>query len=96
MSIFDYIQESFYSGIRDIIQKTEKELSRSLQRKIHEIKKKIMKELVAIFIIIISVALLAISGIFFLIEYINLNKTLSFLITGIMVLFIGIILKITS
>lgn len=74
----------------------EKEFSRTILRRVYKIKRQIMKELIAIFIILISIGLLAISAIFFLIEYIHLNKTLSFLIIGIIVLIIGILIKITN
>lgn len=93
MGIIDIIKESIELGIKGFIKNIEKEFSHQLVRRIYQIKKQIMKELIAVFIILASIGLLAISSIFFLIEYIHLNKTLSFLIIGIIVLFIGILIK---
>jgi len=96
MGVLDIIKESITLGIKDFIKNIEKEFSHLFMRRIYQIKKQIMRELMAVFIIIISVGFLAISGVFFLIEYIHLNKTLSFLIIGIIVLFIGILIKIAN
>lgn len=96
MGILDAIKESLMQGIKDFIKNIEREFSQQLMKRIYTVKKQIMKELIAIFIILISLGLLAISSIFFLIEYIHLNKTLSFLIIGIIVLFIGILIKLTN
>lgn len=96
MGFMDYIKESFSAGIKEFMKEIEKEFSRTILRRIDMYKRKIMKELIAIFIILISIILLAISAIFFLIEYLHLNKTLSFLIMGIIVLIIGIFIKLTN
>jgi len=96
MGILDYLKESLSAGISEFMKEIEKEFSKTILRRVYIIKKQIMKELIAIFIILISLGLLAISAIFFLIEYIHLNKTISFLIIGIIVLIIGIFVKITS
>jgi hypothetical protein len=96
MGILDYLKESLSAGISDFMKEIEREFSRTILKRVYLIKKQIMKELIAIFIILISLGLLAISAIFFLIEYIHLNKTISFLIIGIIVLIIGIFVKITN
>jgi len=93
MGIFDYLKESLAAGISEFFKEIEREFSRTIVKRIYQLKRQIMKELIAIFIILISIALLSVSAIFFLIEYIHLNKTLSFLIIGIIVLIIGILIK---
>ena len=93
MGILDAIKESLMLGIRGFIGDIEKEFSKAIINRIYQIKRQIMKELIAIFVIMISIGLLAISAIFFLIEYVHLNKTISFLIIGIIVLIIGIFIK---
>lgn len=96
MGILDALKEGLIVGMKEFLGGIEREFSKMLIKRIYRIKKQIMKELAAIFIIIISIGLLAISAIFFLIEYIHLNKTLSFLIIGIIVLVIGILIKLTN
>jgi hypothetical protein len=94
MGILDFIKESFSAGITEFMREIERQFSDIVLRRVYQIKKQIMRELLAIFIIMISIGLLAISAIFFLKEYIHLNNTLSFLIIGILVLIIGILIKI--
>ena len=68
MGFMDYIKESFSVAINGFMKEIEKEFSRTVLRRINHFKRQIMKELIAIFIILISIALLAISAIFFLIK----------------------------
>ncbi len=96
MGILDTIRESILLVIKDFMRNIEGELSKTLARSMNRVKKQIMKELMAMFIIIISIGLLAISAVFFLIEYIHLNKTLSFLILGVIILIIGILVKLVN
>jgi len=93
MGMFDYIKDAFASGIAQFMNEIEREFSRTILKRVYQIKKQIMKELIAIFIIIISIGLLSVSAVFFFIEYLHFNKTLSFLIIGIIVLIIGIMTK---
>jgi len=93
MAILDFIKDSFSSAINEFMREIERQFSGMILKRIYHIKKQIMRELVAIFIMIISMGFLAISAVFFLIEYMHLNKTLSFLIIGIIVLIIGILIK---
>jgi len=96
MGIFDYFKDSISVGISEFFKEIEKEFSRTVLRRIYHLKRQIMKELIAIFIILIAIALLAISAVFFFIEYMHFTKTLSFLIIGIIVLIIGILIKLTN
>ncbi len=100
MGIIDNIRESIEQGLsrvfRDSVRSIEKEILRNILIKVNRIKRQMIKELIAIFIILISIALLAASATFFLIEYMHLNKTLSFLIIGIIVLIIGILIKLIN
>ncbi len=96
MGILETIRESIFSVIKDFMKNIEAELSKTLMKSLNRVKKQIMKELIAIFMIIISMGLLAISSVFFFIEYLHLNKTLSFLILGIIILIIGILIKLTN
>ena len=96
MSILDTIKESIFLVIKDFMKNIEVELSKTLMRSTQRLKRQIMRELMAMFIIIISIGLLAISAVFLLIEYIHLNKTLSFLILGVIILIIGILIKLIN
>lgn len=96
MGILDSIKEAFYESIRTFSRNMEKEFSRAFLQRIYEIKKQIIKDLLAVFIILIAIALLSASAVFFLIEYLHLTKTISLLIIGIIVLFIGIVVKLIN
>jgi hypothetical protein len=96
MGIWDYVRDSLSQAIKEFMYSIEKEFSRTILARINHFKKQIMRELLAIFIIIISIGLLSASAVFFFIEYIHLTKTLSFLIIGIIVLIIGILIKLTK
>jgi hypothetical protein len=96
MGILDYFKETLELGIKGFIKEIEKEFSRTILRKIYYIKKQLIRELIAVFIILISIGLLSIAAIFFLIEYAHLTKTLSFLIIGIILLIIGILMKLAN
>lgn len=96
MGFFDAIKESILFGIRDLIGSLEKEITESFIKKLYHIKRQIMRELIAIFIIILSIGLLSVSAVYFFTEYLHLTKTVSFLIIGIILLIIGILIKFSS
>lgn len=94
MSVISYIKDVLREGFRDIVRDIGEDVNVMVLRKLNQIRKQIIKDIFGILVIIIGVGLLGISAVFFLIEYLTLNKTLSFLIIGVVVLFIGIIIKI--
>lgn len=90
MGILGFIKDSMNKGLREI---DEKILYR-IRLEMWRFERKIIKSIMAAFILLLSFAVLALSASFFLIEYIHLTKTLAFLIIGIILLIIGVILKI--
>ena len=97
MGIWDYLKESITMGFREIATSMDKEFGRVLSYRIEkilsQIKRQLFKELLSVFMIIISIGLLSVSAVYFMIEYLSLNKTLSFLIIGIIIMIIGILIK---
>ena len=94
MGMLDFLKEMLFRTFQNSLKRIEKEFLQAILMRINEIKRKIIKEIVAVLIMLFGFVLLVISALFFLIEYIHLTKTISFLIIGIIVLFIGIIIKI--
>jgi len=96
MGILSNIQDAFFEGARSFSRRLERDISRILLEKINQCKRQMAREMFAAFIMLLAIALLSASSVFFLIEYIHLTKTLAFLIIGVIVLLIGILVKLTS
>lgn len=96
MGLLDVLKENLLLGLRDFIGNLEREFSMPFIKRLYKIKQQIMKELMALFIIIIAIGLLSLSAVYFFIEYLHLTKTISFLIIGIIFLVIGILIKLSS
>ena len=84
-------------GFRDIASSIDKELGKVISHRIEkilvQIKRNLLKEVLFLFISIISICFLSLSGAFFLMEFVVLNKTLSFLIIGIILLIMGFFIR---
>ena len=93
--IKDYFYDMFSKMTRDMPSLGDRLISR-INFEIRRTERRIMKNLAALFILLLSFAMLAFSAIFFLIEYIHLTNTLSFLAIGIILLLIGIIIRVTK
>lgn len=93
MNILDFIKEIADFGLKKVTGALQTEIERSFGSKIKEIQKAIARQLVVIFIMLISLCLIVLSLTFFLIDYLNINKTLSFLIIGIFLSLISLIIK---
>ena len=96
MGLMDFFKDTARNVFRDIYNQapnlTEKLVYR-IKLEVWKLEKKVMRDLTALFIFLLSFTAFILSAVFFLIEYMNFTKTLSFLIIGIILLVIGIILK---
>jgi hypothetical protein len=93
MSVINYVKDVLREGLRDLVRDVGDDVNAVISRRLNQIKREIIKDIFGLLIIIIGIGLLSIGSIFFLIESMGLSRTLSFLIIGIIVLFIGIIIK---
>lgn len=93
MGIIDTIKESIQIQIRDFIANLEKEVSRPFIIRFDRIKRKVMREVLGLFVMIIGILMLSFALVYFFIEYMQLTRTLSFLIIGAALLIIGLILR---
>jgi len=94
MAILDFLKESFGDFFSNMMHNKKEDMIYRMKIEMWKFQKKIMRMVISAFILLLSLALLSLSIIFYLIEYVHLSKTLSFLILGIVLLIIGILLKI--
>ena len=97
MSFGSFFRESLSNAFRDVTHEMPqwgKEMVYRARLELWKVERRIMKNITSLFILLISFTALALSAIFFLIEYLNFTKTLAFLAIGLVLLIIGIILKI--
>ena len=94
MAIVDFLKESFGSFFSNMMHNKKEEMIYKIRLEMWKFQKKMMKTIISAFILLMSFGLLALAAVFYLIEYVHLSKTFSFLILGIVLLVIGILLKI--
>lgn len=96
MGILDLIKDTSRGFLRDIYNQAPKlteKIVYQIKLEVWKLEKKLIKDLTALFIFMLSFSAFILAALFFFVEYINLTKTLSFLIIGIILLIIGIFLK---
>ncbi len=91
--MLDYIKQLLFKEYKHMMDMVQDDINKRVLNVIYEIKRDIFKEIMVLFMFFISIVLLAIGGVFFFIEYVNLDKTISFLIIGVFVLFLALIFK---
>lgn len=65
----------------------------NVEKRINKIKTKVLKSVISLLIIALGSLFLILSLFFFLVEQLELSKSLSFLVIGVIILIIGFILK---
>ena len=94
MSLLEYIKTFTNENIGRILRNVEDRIVHladvAVARTTHHVK----KQLISLFFMLLSFLLFSIAAVFFLIEYLNLTKTLSFLLLAFLILIIALILKI--
>lgn len=96
MGIGSFLKESIGNAFRDMASKPnvfDKMIYRA-KMELWAAEKRFMRNLMALFIMLLSFGALALAAVFFLIEYLALTKTLAFLIIGIILLVAAIIVKV--
>ena len=92
----DYLKDILRQGLRDLIRDIGDDINEVVSRRLNRLKKQMIREFVGMSFILMSMGFLAIALIFFLVESLGFDKTLSFLIIGVILLIIGILIKLTK
>jgi len=74
----------------------ENDFKKEVSYRIASYKRKMVKDFIALFILLIALVFLAFASVFLLTEYLSLTKTLAFVIIGIILVLVGLIIKITG
>lgn len=93
MGLLDYIRDWISDTSRVFAKDIERQIFGRIMFRVKEFKRKLIKDIAAVLIIVISLAFLSVAAIYFMIEYLHFTKTISFAIVGIVLLIIGIIIK---
>ena len=94
MGITDMLKDFAEAKLYKSLRKMEGDFVHHVVGGIKATARSLMMQFVGMLIIVISFGLFTIAGIFFCVEYLELSKTLAFLIAGIIVLFIGLLMKV--
>ncbi len=94
MGILDFLEKQVKKGAYNLVRDVGNEITHKINVEASRIQRRMVKELSSLVILLTAVVFLAIAAIYFFIEYLSLNKTVSFLIVGIVLLFVGIIIRI--
>lgn len=93
MTFTDYLKDIATEGLRRSFAHVEEDLIDVAQGMTRRASRYIMKELLALMLIVGSVIFFCAAGAFFMIEYLALSKTIAFLMVGIVLLLGGVISK---
>ncbi|MBS3075363.1 hypothetical protein J4429_02795 [Candidatus Pacearchaeota archaeon] len=93
MSVINYIKDILKQGFRDLVRDVGEDINEVVSRRLNRFKKQIFREFIGLSFILMAIGFLSIALIFFLVEYLGFDKTLSFLIIGVIILIIGILIK---
>lgn len=93
MGFLDYLRNQIRNGASELVKDVRQEISHKINLEISKIQQRIMRELSSLAILLIGIIFLSIAVVYFFIEYLLLTKTISFLIVGVILLFIGIIIR---
>lgn len=93
MSLTDYIQGIIGSGIKKVLSRVGEDMERTVYLSTKRVVDKVVTQIIGTLIILVSMIFFAVAATYFLIEYLHLTKTISFLIISTFILLIGLILK---
>jgi hypothetical protein len=96
MALLDTFREALDRGIRRTFKNTEEEISRLVGHHVRRARNYLVTQIIFFSITAFALVLLVLAALFAGIEYLHLGATLSFLITGIILLLVALIIKIAS
>lgn len=89
-----FLGDAAQNLLRNAWQGAETRIAEEIAYRTAKYKRKLIKDISSMAIIFLSIIFLAVAFTYLFIEYLSLSVTLSFLITGILLLFIGLIIKV--
>ena len=96
MSINDYILDLLQKTFKRTFSNVEGEIVYLFHSFVRKVQKEMIKQLTSLLLILLSIIFFSTSIIFVLIDYIGLNRAISFLLVAIVVLLAGIIIKLNK
>ena len=93
MGILNFLAEQIMGSIKHMADEAKNEVYYRMRLELFKIKRQIALEFASLVIILTATVFLLIALAYFFVEYLFLTKTISFLIIGIIALFIGIIIR---
>ena len=93
MGLLKFLKPIWSSLVDSANENIGKEIIYRARAEANIIQRKLVKSIISTFILLLSFVFLAISALFFLIDYAHVVKSLAFLIIGIIILVAGIIAK---
>ena len=93
MGLLDYVKDLIGMNFSRTLRSIENEVMYRIDVATQKVVNRVAREMVSVFLILFSVAFLALASVFLLIEYFTLTKTISFLIVGVIILFFALIIR---
>jgi hypothetical protein len=94
MGIIDWVKETAKETINGVTEGVGREITMRVRQEVARIKKEIIRKLVAVELMMISGLLLLFALIFFMIDYLQISRSLTLLIVGVIMLITGLIINI--
>ncbi len=96
MGLLDTLGELLSTGLRRTFSVVEHDVRHLVHETVQRSLRYFIREVASIGMILLAAIFFSIGAVFFLIEYVVLSKTISFLIVGSIILFVGIILRLNK
>lgn len=96
MSIIDNIKDILGLNMKKLLRNLEEDFSEMANNIARRTSIYIRRELTSMFLILFSIILFSLAAVFFLIEYFEISRTISFLCVAFLVLLIALIVKINK
>jgi hypothetical protein len=93
MNSFSSLGNSFLSYISDLVYQARRNIEAEVEYRISVYKKIIIRNIMGYFMIAVSLFFICIALIYFMIEYLEWSRTISFAVVGIILLIAGIITR---
>ena len=94
MGITDMLKDFAEAKLYKALRRVEGDVVHRIVGGIKATARHLVMQFFGMLVIVAAFGLFAIAGIFFCVEYLELSRTLAFLIAGIIVLFIGLLMKV--
>lgn len=94
MSLLNFIGESAGNFLKKMMMNQGQDIIYRAKLEMWRFQRRLIKSMIAVFVLLLAFVALVFAAIFYLIDYVSLGRTLTFLIVGVILLIIGVMLKI--